>query len=408
MCIRDSVIVRGEPVPGYPGLYNVTLGNTGSGYQELFLLQLPDTKPVVPAPLLVVFHRYGVSHADALYNTNFIAEVRARGWYMLAPLSASQQNFACLEGQINTGAALHYVTSTCYVDKNRIYGVGFSMGGGWCASYAARHLDPNGSIFAAVVDHTGTVSLGDAYANEVGNPSIIQELQGLFGGDPTSQPFNYQRCSTVDIDPITHLVGAGTDMARNLPVTRCWMADNDPQPYLPLQTQIFYNHIQPMDRSDVLTIVSGNQHSWDTLDDTVVCDWLSTYTLHYPLIGNTLADLDGAWYHFQIEQDAGGAFTPFSWFADANANRISFWSTANLHRISFDAQAVGLHYVGHLRLNMSSADGTGDQVVFDSVPYAPLSVTRNGVPANGTYDPLTQTFLVDEVSGSGAQWVIGF
>jgi hypothetical protein len=401
-------LVQGDPVPGYPGLYNMTLGGTGSGYLEYFLLQVPDGPPSGPTPLLVVYHKYGVSHGDALFHTNFVQEARNRGWYLVAPLGAVDDNFGSLPSQINTQAVLDWTRNWFPVDRTRIYGVGFSMGGGWCTSYAARHLDPNGAEFAAVVDHTGTVSLGDAYANEAGNTMVIQELENLFGGSPTAQPFNYQRCSSVDIDPMTHVVGAGTDMARNLPVVRCWMANNDPQPYLPEQTQVFFDHIQPMNRNDVFTIVHASGHTWDTLDDTAVCDWLSTYTLIDPSIGNTLADLGGAWHHFQIDQEVGGAFTPFSWFADANANRISFWGTANLQRISVDSPALGLAYSGNLRLNMSSADGTGDQVLFLHVPHAPLTVTRNGVPASGTYDALTQTFLVDETSGSGSQWVLGF
>ena len=403
------VIVRGEPVPGYPGLYNVTLGNTGSGYQELFLLQLPDTKPVVPAPLLVVFHRYGVSHADALYNTNFIAEVRARGWYMLAPLSASQQNFACLEGQINTGAALHYVTSTCYVDKNRIYGVGFSMGGGVVTSYAARHLDPAAPMFAAIVNHTGDVSLGHTFANETAQ--IQGVLEGWYGGPPTSVPFDYQRCSVIDLDPVTETVGVGTDMSRNLaevPVMD-WMASADPVTYLLDQTMAFDQHNHATNAGNAFTTVSANVHSWSTLDDTAVCDYLAQFTLQQPSMSSTLADRDDTFYRFQVTQDAAGAFTPFSWHADAAQNRLSLWATANLKRLTVDALGLGLAYLGPLHLNMASSDGTGDDVLFLGVPYAPLSVTRDGVPdSSGTYDAQMHTFLVHETSGTGHLWVLTF
>src|SRR5262245_13438751 len=52
------------PVPGYPGVYNVTLRNTGSGYTESFVLQVPSGAPAGPRPMLVAFHRANVSHAD--------------------------------------------------------------------------------------------------------------------------------------------------------------------------------------------------------------------------------------------------------------------------------------------------------------------------------------------------------
>jgi hypothetical protein len=70
---------------------------------------------------------------------------------------------------------------------------------------------------------------------------------------------------------------------------------------------------------------------------------------------------------------------------------------------------LGLVYSGNLKLNMSSADGTGDQVLFVNVPHAPTAVTRNGVPnATCVYDHVAHTFLVNELSGAGAQWVFTF
>jgi hypothetical protein len=403
----SPILLWGDPVPGFPGLYNVALGNTGSGYLEYFVLQVPDQVPTGPTPLLVAFHQYGVSHADVPYHTNFTQEARARGWYMIGPYAASQTNFGSLPSQVNVSAVLAWARATFSIDATRIYGVGFSMGGGGCASYAARHLDPAASMFAAIVNHTGTVSLIHAYANESFSIQLI--LEGWFGGSPAAQTFAYRRCSTVDIDPQTELVGVGTDMGRNLSYVRSWMADQDPQPYLPLQTQLFAAHMQALNPANVLTTAPGNMHSWSTLDDTAVCDWLAQYTLQEPSIGSTLADQDGAWHRFIVEQGAPGAFTPFSWFADSNANRLSLWATANLKRISVDSGPLGLVYRGLLKLNMSSADGTGDQVLFLHVPSPPISITRNGQPnATAVYNHQAQTLLIDEMSGSGAQWVISF
>ena len=401
-------VMRGDPVPGYPGLYNVTLANTGSGYQEMFLLQVPDVKPVAPVPLLVVFHRYGVSHADALFNTSFVAQARTRGWYMVAPLSASQQNFASLEGQINTEAALAFVTSTFAVDRNRIYGVGFSMGGGTCASYAARHLDPAAPMFAAIADHTGDVSLAHTYASESAQVQTI--LEGWYGGTPAAQPFNYERCSTIDLDPATGSVGAGTDMSRNLsamPVL-VWMASADPIAYLVAQTLAFDAHIQPQNAGNAFTSVAANVHSWSTMDDAQVCDFLAQSTLALPASASTLADRDATYFRFQVEQDAAGSFTPFSWSTDPVQNRLSLWATANLKRITVDAPGLGLAFAGKLHLNFATSDGTGDDVLFTSVGAAPLAVTRDGVPAAATYDPQMHTLLVHETSGSGHQWLLQF
>jgi dienelactone hydrolase len=403
----SPILLYGDPVPGFPGLFNMVLGNTGSGYVEYFALQVPKHTPTVPAPALVAFHQYGVSHADAIFHTNFVAEARERNWYMIAPWGASDTNFGSLPSQVNVSAVMAWARANLAIDPTRIYGVGFSMGGGGCASYAARHLDPAASMFAAIVDHTGTVSLIHAYATESFSIQLI--LEGWFGGSPAAQTFAYRRCSTIDIDPLTDIVGVGTDMARNLNYVHCWLADQDPQPYLPQQTQLFEAHMQAINPADVLTTVPGNVHSWSTLDDAAACDWLAGYTLQEPLTGNTLADQNGVWHRFIVEQDAAGNFTPFSWLSAPDANRLSFWATANLHRITVDNGPLGLVYAGSLKLNLSSADTTGDEVVFLHVPYHPLSITRNGVAnTTCTYDPQAQTLLVPEQSGAGAQWVFHF
>src|SRR5258705_6484033 len=57
-----SMAVTLVPVPGYTGVYNVTLRNTGSGYAEAFVLQVPGRAQTGYAPMLVAFHRANVSH----------------------------------------------------------------------------------------------------------------------------------------------------------------------------------------------------------------------------------------------------------------------------------------------------------------------------------------------------------
>ena len=398
-------VVR-ERVPGYPGLFQMTMSNTGSGYVEKFLLQVPDVPPASPRPLLVVFHKYGTSHADVLFNTTFVDEARSRGWYLVAPLGAMQNNFGCLESQVNVRAALDWTRAHLPVDDQRIYGVGFSMGGGACASFAARHLDPDGPRLAAIVEHSGTVSLTHAWANE--NEAVRLMLEARFGGTPAQQPFAYQRCSTIDLNPTTGVVGQGTDMVRNLERVHTWLAANDPDFYLPEQTQAFHAQASSWHPGSVLTLAPGNEHSWVTLDESAACDWLAQQTLQEPSSGTILADESGVWQRFFVEQETGNAFTPFAWSADAPANRLSLGGTRNLRRIAVDAAEVGLAYVGSLRLALSAADGTGDEVLLTSVPFAPNAVFRDGTPAAAAYDPLTHTLLIDEPDGAASQWVIVF
>ncbi len=413
---------RARFVPGYPGLIEFILNNTGSGWQEKFLVQVPPTPPTSPVPMLVVFHKFGSSHGDVL-NTTFLAETQARGWYCVAPLGARQKHFGNNESQINTRAALDLVAHLFPVDRARVYGVGFSMGAGALTNYAARHLDPAGIQFAAICEHTGGVSLAHTWFNEPDDADLDDDLplpgqnlevpdvlEDLFGGTPSQNPFAYQRASSIDLDPITGQIGVGTDLGRNLEhvPTSIWIANADPLAYLAAQTYAFDGYLQPQNVGHTLTVVTGNTHTWQTLDETAVCDWLQTKTLQTPTSGRTLADEDGNWHHFRVEQDFQRVFTPFTWSIDVPSATVEIVDTANLKRITLDAASVGLALSGVVTLRLSFADGSGDRVRLLGAANAPVAVLRDGVAASGTYDAFTQSFEVHETSTAVHVWTLTF
>jgi len=398
------------PVPGFPGVYNVTLRNTGSGYVESFVLQIPSNPPPGPRPLLVAFHKFGVSHADTLFHTTFPQECDARGWYFVAPLGASQMHFSSLVSQINTQRVLDIVCATYPVDRARIYGVGFSMGGGAVATYAARHLDPDAPHFAAIVNHTGTVSIADAYALEY-QDAASDAMELWNGGTPTTASFSYQRCSTIDIDPLTGLVGVGTDLARNLGSIKVMtvLATGDTHPYLSIQTQAWVTQLATLGVDNTFVTPNYVGHSWDALDDTAVCNWFSTLSFVAPTSGNQLADGDGQHVAgFTVQQETPGTFTPFQWLADPIANRLSIWGARNLQRLTVDVDALGLSYTGTLRWNHSNADSTPDELLLTGVPYAPTQVLRDGQLASCVYDAQLGTCLITDADGTGHMWQIQF
>ncbi len=420
---NHAIRYRARFVPGYANLLEFVLENTGSGWQEKFLLGVPPVPPSGPVPLLVVFHKYGVGHGDVL-NTTFLTEAANRGWYCVAPLGARQRHFGNSESQINTRAALDLVAQIFPIDRNRVYGVGFSMGGGAVANYAARHLDPAGIQFAAICEHTGTVSLTHTWFwepddNDVDdntplagdNLEVPDVLEARFGGPPSLRAFEYQRCSTIDLDPFTGAVGAGTDFARNLAhiPTLTWIANSDPMVYLGTQTYAFDAHVRAQNAANALTVVSGNTHAWTTLNGQAVCDWLQQFTLQAPTSGSTLADEDGVWLRFHVQQDAPGAFTPFTWSVDAGTRTIVISQTANLRVLTIDAPAFGVTPVAcSITLRVSSADGTGDRIRLLGVASAPNQVLRDGQASSGTYDALTQSFEIVESDPAQHEWVLVF
>ena len=158
------------------GVYEVTLPNTGTGREEKFLIGVPSA-PLNPAPLLVVFHGYGEEHTDMVSKTSYFQEAMARGWIVLAPLGAHKYNYAIDYAQENVELALFWAATYLPLDPDRFYGVGFSMGGGMAASFAARHLETFGPRFAAIAVHSGTCSMRDVYWSA--NDKSLLEGDGL-------------------------------------------------------------------------------------------------------------------------------------------------------------------------------------------------------------------------------------
>jgi pimeloyl-ACP methyl ester carboxylesterase len=418
-----AIRYRARFVPGYTGLIEFVLTNTGSGWQEKFLVQVPPTPPTTPVPMLVVFHKFGSSHGDVL-NTTFLDETQTRGWFCVAPLGARQKHFGSREMQVNTRAALELVAQLFPVDRDRVYGVGFSMGGGALANYAERHLDPAGIRFAAICNHTGGISLSHTWFNEPDDADLDDDfptaglnlevpdiLEDLYGGAPSQVPFEYQRSSSIDLDPISGQIGIGTDMGRNLAAipTSTWIANADPLAYLVQQTYAFTGYLQAQTAVHQFTVAPGTTHTWATIDETAICDWLQTKTLQTPRSGNTIADEDGNWYHFGVEQSVPGQFTPFTWSLELQPRIVSIRQTANLERMTVDAPGAGLALSGVVTLRVgNTTDGTGDRVRFLGVASSPIAVTRDGAAASGTYDAFNHTFEVHELDSGPHEWLLTF
>jgi hypothetical protein len=419
--LGPRLVAHAFPSASSPNQFTITLNNTGSGWQEQFMVQVPNVAPTTPAPLLVAFHKFGVSQNDIVNRTTFMPEALARGWYCVAPLGASQVSFNSLESQVNVQAVLTWMTSMYAIDLTRVYAAGFSMGGGCALGYAERHLDPASIRFAAIANHTGTVALAHAWANEPDdndaddnvpnfgeNLEVPDLLEFWYGAAPQLAPFAYSRCSSIDLDVNLGVVLPGTDMSRNIahvPVLN-WVAAADPNLYLYEQTDQLHKHIRHQNPQNTLIIVPGNNHTWNTLDETAVCDWLSQFTLQTPTHASTLADADGIWFHFQLEQDAAGAFTPFTWDVNPATNTFTLSATSNLKRLRLDTSAAGLTATAPLTVHLSTSDLTGDELILEDYTSAPSLVRRDGLVVPILYDALADRLTLPETDSSLHTWVI--
>jgi pimeloyl-ACP methyl ester carboxylesterase len=388
---------------------------TGTGYAEDFMVYAPITS-TKPRPMLVIFHKYGVGYLDGWVNTTFFQECLKRGWYGVCPTEASGVHFSSIEGQKNVEKVLGWMVDNFDVDPDRIYGVGFSMGGGAATNYAARHLDPGDSMFAALVDHTGGVALKDTYLNESGPPGwpypqFVLDYWFGNGTQGSAEPWKLARSSVINFDPQTLEVETAEDLAGNLAhvpikVTR---ASNEPPAtaYLTTQCDVFVDHFQNTVGGTVLEeIVSYSGHSWAMLDEKQTLNWLSQFDLRLPTNGDVLADEDGqVFFHFRVFQDAAGAFTSFHWSVNEAQNKVLLSNTKNLLRTEVDLARAGLDTGIPLLVVLEGMDGP-DDALLEGYPATPSQVLRDGVPitTNWTYDPQEQELLIEEFETGTHTW----
>jgi pimeloyl-ACP methyl ester carboxylesterase len=389
------------------------INGTNTGYKEDFMVY--EGHPTQDRPLLIVFHRFGVGYLDAWIHTKFFQEARLRDWHVLAPLSASGVHFGSIEGQIGTEKAIEWTLANLNVDKSRIYAVGFSMGGGAALNFAARHTDPDQYMFAAVADHTGGVSLPNGYIKTTLATQGILDFWFGTGLPGSADYWKMMRSSVIDFDPQTLQVDLTNNLSRNIrhmPV-KVWRASNEPAltAYLSEECDVFVTHQNQIGGKAAYEIVPYSEHEWDLLDEGEALQWLGQHTLTVPTNGHTLADHDGSYFHFDVTQDAPGAFTRFSWDVDPlpAINKMDLFNTANLTQLRVDPISADFDHLAPFEMVLSTADDLADEVVLSPWPFEPSAVIRDGVQVfqNWTYDDQTRELTITEIDGIQEHtWVI--
>jgi pimeloyl-ACP methyl ester carboxylesterase len=404
--VGPQVQVSGSPVPG---VWQIVLGDPGTGWEESVLLGVPTTPLVPNTPLLVMFHGNDISEWDCYVNTPLFQDALDRGWYVLAPLGAHQVNWGIPYAQQNIEYALTLFTDLLPIDPTRIYGIGFSMGGGTMMSYAARHQDLNRPRFAALVNHTGSTSVAHVYGS-VANTFVLDHPL-MFNGPPSNDPFLYSQASVFDLETGSLAVDPATDLARNLghvPVLN-QHADFDPLGYLVEQTQSIHAWLSAIPGMETFLLTPPHSvHSWTTIDEPTALNYLQSKALQTPAEGQhrLLADREGGWFHFYVYQDAPGAFTPLRWTMNSVTNTLVLDETENLARVVVDTLSIGLNTEVNVDLVMQSADGGTEVTTLTGYELQPQEVLRDGVPTTSwSWDPVGETVTLTETDpGAGVTW----
>ena len=384
---------------------------------ELILLYTPTSQAgPQPAPLLVVNHGFGVSALDS-ENTGFPEEASARGWYVLS-LSAinpfgvgvgfAQNNYGSVESQTFAEAGLEFTLQNFPIDRDRLYGVGFSMGSAQCLSYAARHQDPDGGMYAALVNNAGSVDQSDTWLSQ---PNARPSLENTLVGDPAVHPFGYRRSSLIQLDPVSgRLLNTETAFAHNLvhTPTQVWLATQDPWAYIQTQTLAYVDFLagQPAALFDFEHVVS-NDHAWDTIDYGACLDFLEPHRLVVPSARRVIADRDGRWLYFDVSGIPPETFATFDYLIDLENDIIAISDGMAFTRIETDLTRWNDGSTHSLPLGVTLEFASSDtEVVLSGVSETPVAVTRDGASqASGwTYDAATQTLTITEPDTGPHAW----
>ena len=403
-----SPLAFGVGLGGRAPVIEVLLTGLSTGFAENFVVQLPRVFLPEKNPLLMVFHKFGSKADDPYNNTGYPQECADRNWFMISSLGATKKSFSSLASQENRETSLEWLMSMFgpKIDTERVYGVGFSMGGGSVANYAARHLDPDGVQLAAIVDHTGSVSQLNTW--QLDSP-VRYILEYWFEGEPWQTPFFYQRSSVVEFDKTTLAVYPDVCLAWNLKhvPTMVSHADQDPLAYLVDQSIVLKDFLISIGGTVVYKKSSAGVHDWKTLKARDACDFLSAFVLEHPQSGHTLADRDGKFFAFDIEQGQSGVFSTFDWAIDIAANRLSLQATKNVDVFSVDTDLAQLDTEKDLEVVLSAGDFFADTVELDGYAQAPKQVLRAGVPSSAwNWEPTTGTVVIFEQSIQSHTWLI--
>ncbi|QDV07734.1 hypothetical protein Poly30_32650 [Planctomycetes bacterium Poly30] len=405
---------------------------------ELFALFVPDSPAGQRRPLLTAFHGFGTSHRDIDVRTRFFVEADDRDWFLVAPLQRNLAdpagdnfdiNYASAQSQLHVEAVIQFMLENYAIDRDRLYGVGFSMGGGSALSYAARHRDRSTGAFAAVVNHTGSVALENEYANLPVASPVIDIMELIFGGPPSATPFEWQRSSLIELDAQGEILSGGRHMARNLgPVpTQTWFNSDDHLDHLRNQSQKLDQFMQGLVGADhSLVVVPGQipncdgQHCWSTLDQTMACDWLEQHSLNgQPLQGTVLADRAGNWEYFKLKQDVNGQFSSLDYFVDPLGNSLTLASPENVGQIETSIATLGLDAASSLKVSLEGFGLSTCRLVFTNALSPPVAILRDSLvldeDCSGTssgpqwcYDPSEGTLTLLEDEPTLTSWILQF
>jgi acetyl esterase/lipase len=399
----------------FQGFLPMGQGGTGTDKNEIFEYQLGNDYDEFGAahPMVVAYHGYGASHSSVAVQSTLDEECNTRGWVYMAPTGIDDQLFGSPISQQNTQAAMQWMLDNYNIDPDRIYMVGFSLGGGIVSNFAARRRDSDEMMIAALGIVSGTYDWTMSYENGGAPLKALLESQYNFGGTPTAFPFRYHQASDLyfrlgTYPPLPGTLEPEDSMATNLgstPVYHTWDT-GDPLPEAETQNPVMgtvlaglggtYMQVMTSGTVDPITLLPA-PHSWAVLDEVDLFDFFDGKTANRTP-NNFSAQLDGgnAVSYLSATQIVADAFTYVDGVSNTGSDALGILNVENAVDVDVDLAEAGQTTTGPINLLAASSDIHGFSLCmtnFAGNPAYLIDSVSSLLIAGTLSDPLTGSLM---------------
>ncbi len=362
---------------GTPTLVDVQIPSevTGTGFNEILQYQLPaDYDPEGSArPLVVAYHGFGMSANSVQLQSTIDEWCNSYGWIYMAPTGIDDKLFGSPISQQNVEAAIQFMLDDFNVDPDRIYLVGFSMGGGVVGNFSSRHRDADEIMIAAVATVSGSFDWTMAWFEDPASQPWLENPFN-FGDTPGNAPFAYQQASNLhhlsgSYPPFPGSIDITRSMAHNLVQTPTWVTwdTGDSLAYLPSQSSNLQAWLGSQGADTTAVPVSGTTdpgtglpatHSWAVLDEEALFTWLDGRVVdRSPSVLAARFDEDRAATWLDMTRSSADAFSDASGTLDLVNDQATVVGVTNADVLAVEIGDTGLSLPARVTGVSTDAEG---------------------------------------------------
>jgi pimeloyl-ACP methyl ester carboxylesterase len=421
MLLYNGVKVRFVPGFANDPTVEVLLDAPLSGHPtkpEIFLLQFPSKASQIPVrnrEIVVAFRGSGFSHKSPFSASLLPEQCARREWLLVSPFGLVESHFANVPSQLAVDAVLAAVQAVMPFNRERVFTVGFSMGGMSALSYAMRRQDPTGLRVAGVVCHTGTIDVIQDYG--MASLSFQQLLSDAdhFAGTPTGNPFAWKRVNPARMGA-GDIVNPAEAPVINLVDVPIYIHFDpaDPTTNLVPQNQALYQYLLAQGgQVQLAQVAGGGAHKWSSLDEEAALDFLAGKKAPGPVPSSSVlevfADLEQRYRFTEVLDLSPNVLGRFKVVSQAPViNACAVQGIVGVRDLALDLPLMQISANAPISLTTWSNDGAATTLRLRGLPAAPSSITVNGAPpvfwshdaaqAELTVTPtLTGTFAVVQI-----------